>query len=83
MCIKINLKQAVLARLFFFVIYDDKIPFMHLRWGEEGFTLLTLRVKFSLRPAQVPLGDSTALLHSAALWRHVTSVSSDSGVRKL
>lgn len=35
MCIKINPKQTVLARLFFFVIYDVKIPFMHRSWGEE------------------------------------------------
>ena len=46
MCIKINLKQTVLARLFFFVIYDVKIPFMHLTWGEEGLTLLSLSVSF-------------------------------------
>lgn len=43
---KINLKQTALARLFFFVIYDVKIPFMHLRWGELGLMLLTLRVSF-------------------------------------
>ena len=49
MCIKINLKQTVLARLFFFVIYNDKIPFMHFSWDEELLMLLTLRVSFHSR----------------------------------
>lgn len=61
MCIKINLKQTVLARLFFFVIYDGEIPFMHLGWGVEGPDAANLESYFPLQPARVPLGDSNTL----------------------
>lgn len=54
MCIKINLKQTILARLFFFVIYDDKIPFMHLSWGDERLMLPTLRVSAHSGPRRFP-----------------------------
>lgn len=65
MCIKINLKQTLLARLFFFVIYDDKIAFMHLRWGEEERPMLpTLRVSAHSQSAPVPLGDSNLFCYN-------------------
>lgn len=81
MCIKINLKQTVLARLFFFVIYDGEIPFMHLSWTVEGLMLLTLRVTFhsSLRGFLWEIRTRSITF----CWRHVTSVSSHGEVRRL
>lgn len=67
MCIKINLKQTVLARPFFFVIYDDQIPFMHLSWGEEGLTVLTLRICFSFGLHRLLREIQTCLQSAAAV----------------
>ncbi len=54
---KINLKQSALARLFFFVIYYIKFPFMHPSWGKEGVRLLTLRDSNILSDILLPGGD--------------------------
>lgn len=64
MCIKINLKQTVLARLFFFVIYDVKILFMGVGLGvRDGLILLTLSW-FALQPVQTLLGGSNIIFSS-------------------
>lgn len=76
MCIKINLKQTALARLFFFVICNDKFLSCVTASREAHLMLqtLTASLHFSWKFKHVVLNSN--------LWQSINSVGSDTEVRK-